>query len=243
MDTSNSNENNDSNASGNNSQPQRPPHKKTQSQQDKDDDKARQDAEEKLVQGWMDRLQLISVITTFFAANEAQLLSITTPSDPSTPPGQTSPTAQTANAMLSGALVLHTFSAVVAFIGAFVLVRYKVKEAKEEEAKEEGKTEKDKVNYRENAKKQGQLWSSNPHIEQVGYFMPRCPPGSLMQQTHSVAIITAFVGFVFSIVGMLCYAWSQQARSVSIFSSACVAACLLLSLIIIKPFAKAEERT
>jgi len=239
---SNSNGNNDpNNASGNDSQtPQRPKHQKTQSEQDKDDDKARQDAEEKLVQGWMDRLQLISVITTFFAANEAQLLSITTPSDS---PDQSSAVSQTANAMLSGALVLHTFSAVIAFIGAFVLVRYKVKEAKEEEAKEEGKSEKERSQAKDNARKQGQLWSSNPHIEQVGYFMPRRPPGSLLQQTHSIAVITAFSGFVFSIVGMVCYAWSQQARSVSIFSSACVGACLVISLIIIKPFAKAEERS
>jgi hypothetical protein len=34
----------------------------TQSQQNDDDDKARQDADEKLVQGWIDRLQLVSVI-------------------------------------------------------------------------------------------------------------------------------------------------------------------------------------
>jgi multisubunit Na+/H+ antiporter MnhG subunit len=72
--------------------------------------------------------------------------------------------------------------------------------------------------------------------------MANRPPAHLLQQTHSIATITATVGFVFAIVGVLCYAWSQQARSVSIFSSACVGACFLISLVVVGPFTKAEKR-
>lgn len=60
-------------------------------------------------------------------------------------------------------------TAVVAFVGAFVLVRYQVKEAKVEEAKEEGKSEQDKSRTFNNEKRPGQLWSSNPHIEQGAF--------------------------------------------------------------------------
>jgi hypothetical protein len=45
--------------------------------------------------------------TTFFAANEAQLLSITTPQDN---PNSANKILQTANAMLASSLVLHSFS-------------------------------------------------------------------------------------------------------------------------------------
>lgn len=152
--------------------------------------------------------------------------------------------------MLSGALVLHSFSAVIAFVGAFVLVRYKVKEAKKEEANEEGKDPKGPVpdsdpnSHSENLKKNGanQIWSTSPHLEQTGYFRQSRPPSYILYQTHSIAIITAFTGFVFSIVGMVCYAWSQQARSVSIFTSACVGGCVLVSVVVVKPFAKAERK-
>jgi hypothetical protein len=84
--------------------------------------------------------------------------------------------------MLSGALVLHSFSgkliklletrllfnyyllAVIAFIGAFVLVGYKVKEAKDE-AKEEGKSQQPRPSSGSGGSQQ-QLWSSNPHLAQ-----------------------------------------------------------------------------
>lgn len=153
--------------------------------------------------------------------------------------------------MLSGALVLHSFSAVIAFVGAFVLVRYKVKEAKKEEANEEGKDKGSDSGASHSDKKNGigghgsganQIWSTDPHLEQTGYFRQSRPPSYILYQTHSIAIITAFTGFVFSIVGMVCYAWSQQARSVSIFTSACVGGCVLVSVVVVKPFAKAERK-
>jgi len=131
----------------------------------------------------------------------------------------------------------------------------KLTEAKREEAKEEGKSERDKSKSKSKAYDDGngnddenrggnengngsggngQLWSSNPHIEQAPYFYhspsSSRPPSSLLQKTHSIAILTATLGFILSIVGMLCYTWSQQARSVGIFSSAVVGGCLVFGL-------------
>ncbi|TFY50223.1 hypothetical protein EVG20_g11646, partial [Dentipellis fragilis] len=108
--------------------------RRTQQDQDKDDDTARKKALKELVQSWMDRLQLISLITTFFAATEAQLLGSTTPN----PDGPVSRTLIASNAGLVAALVLHVFAAIVSFLAAFYLIRYKVKEATVEELKAEG---------------------------------------------------------------------------------------------------------
>ncbi|KAJ7647696.1 hypothetical protein FB45DRAFT_702523, partial [Roridomyces roridus] len=73
-----------------------------------------------LTQSWMDRLQLISVIATFFASTEAGMLQLTSNSS------------QIANSSMLGALVLHIFAAIISFIGAFVLVRYNLLEARQE---------------------------------------------------------------------------------------------------------------
>lgn len=98
----------------------------TQEDQDETDSETRKKAMKDLVQSWMDRLQLISVIvstehtrvcglyltilrlvqTTFFAATEAQLLGITV-SDDSTAMNKI---LQAANAGLAGALVIHVFA-------------------------------------------------------------------------------------------------------------------------------------
>lgn len=143
-----------------------------------------------------------------------------------------------------------------------MLVGYRVKEAKKEEDQEEGKSPKEKRSDYTTAKKDGQLWSSHPHLEQgkffsllyhhninksyhpstVGYFMTNRPPSSILRETHSIAIITATCGFIIGIAGIVCYCWSQQATSVSIVTSACIGACFLLSLLIAKPFAKAEKK-
>ena len=98
----------------------------TQEDQDQTDADARKKAMKELVQSWMDRLQLISVIvsdatiarpvcsylaeslqTTFFAATEAQILGITTPSGDDMSQTRIE---QTANAALAGALVTHVFA-------------------------------------------------------------------------------------------------------------------------------------
>ncbi|KIJ31254.1 hypothetical protein M422DRAFT_267061 [Sphaerobolus stellatus SS14] len=134
-----------------------PKKSKTQDDQNKEDEKNKKQAEKDLEKSWNDRLQLISVITTFFAANEAQMLSITTPGS-----GDTVTLAGvTANACLAGALVFHSAAAIFSFVAAFVLVRFRLKEAKLEK-KNPSDTEKQPP--------QG-IQSTNPHIamQRVGY--------------------------------------------------------------------------
>ncbi|KAK7472447.1 hypothetical protein VKT23_000562 [Stygiomarasmius scandens] len=102
----------------------------TQHEQDEADTKARRRAMKDLIQSWMDRLQLISLITTFLASVEASMLQVTQSADENG-------LSQAANSTLLSALVLHLHASFVSFFAAFFLIRFKVKEARREEAKVE----------------------------------------------------------------------------------------------------------
>lgn len=106
---------------------------RTQKDQDNVDEAARRKALKELLQSWMDRLQLISVLTTFFAAMEAQLLGNTSP----TGTGPVSVTAQVANIGLICALIVHSFAAMISFLAAFALIRFKLTEATKKELRAE----------------------------------------------------------------------------------------------------------
>ncbi len=221
----------------------------TQEDQDHVDEKVRQKALSDLVQSWMDRLQLISVVvrikaahylirvmltkcrqTTFFAAIEAQLLGTTTP-DPDNKDSD-SRIDQAANAALAGAMVVHVFAAIVSFFAAFFLIRYKLSMAK----REERKVELGHIHPHEDLQNRGvtietssnsSVWSSNPHLEQVGPFRRGQPPTHLLDHCHSLCMWLSAVGFVLAMVGVMCFVWSRLSKSASIFASVCVGVCLV----------------
>ncbi|KAF8511512.1 hypothetical protein JB92DRAFT_2725540, partial [Gautieria morchelliformis] len=188
----------------------------TQQDQDKEDDKARKQAEKDLERLWMDRLQLISVITTFFASTEAQLLAITT-----TKGALGSNVTQAANAALTGALVLHSLAATLSFTSSFVLVRFRVNETTKGK---HGPTDTEKQ----------KIWSTNPHVamQRVGYRKQE-PPMRLLRRFNRLCIYMTVVGFVLAGVGILCYVWAMQATSVGIFASVCLAACIVAGLTVL----------
>ncbi|KAF8911491.1 hypothetical protein CPB84DRAFT_1761956 [Gymnopilus junonius] len=224
----------------------------TQEVQNKKDNEKRREALRDLVESWMDRLQLISVITAFFASTEASMITITAPS-----PGDTalSITAQVANIGILGALVFHSNAAIISFLAAFFLVGYKLKVAKVEES-EAGKPDKVVVDSPtsmsiDDAERIGRgynsehetdpvpgiiklasplgptmpIYSSNPHLVQVGPFQDQ-PPTHLLGRCHALCVVLTVVGFTLALLGILCFAWDRLPLSVSISSSAFMALCL-----------------
>jgi hypothetical protein len=113
----------------------KPDKKLTQEQQDEEDEKARKRAMKNLVNSWQERLQLISVITTFFASTEAGMLVNTKPINAD---DMSNGALRAANASFLGALIMHVYAAVLSFLAAFLLIRYKLKEATREELIVEG---------------------------------------------------------------------------------------------------------
>jgi len=103
----------------------------TQAEQNAADEETRRKVTDDLVQSWEDRLQQISVITTFFASIEAGLLTMTTPISITDMKG----VAKASNTFLVGALVLHVYAAILSFLAGFLLTGFKLAEANQEEAK------------------------------------------------------------------------------------------------------------
>ena len=221
----------------------------------------------------MDRLQLISVIvsmsstqprvlvqdfagqTTFFASTEAGLLQITAPASGITH------VLNAANAGIIGALILHSFAgmslyldhlnnlnphgrtAIISFLASFVLVRYRLIEAKKKELKVERITGSGLVkppsssnphdiekNVRTSSRDDitGEpIHSYDPRLEQVGPFSSKQLPTALLSRCHSLCIFLAAMGFVLVLMGILCYAWAVHPLSVAVFSSVIMTLCLI----------------
>ncbi|KAH9834115.1 uncharacterized protein C8Q71DRAFT_771196 [Rhodofomes roseus] len=186
----------------------------TQTDQDETDAQRRKDIMKELMKSWMDRLQLISVITTFFAATEGQLLVITTPADDNSPETRIR---ATANAILAGALVIHLCAAIISFLAAFFLVRYRLKEA----TKEEIKIETGITPASSHPDLKTGIWSTNPHLEEMGPFRGG-PPTRLLEHLHTLCMWLALVGFALALAGALCYTWARLSLSASVFATACL---------------------
>ncbi|KAI0090709.1 hypothetical protein BDY19DRAFT_936879 [Irpex rosettiformis] len=243
----------------------------TQADQTRFDSEKKKKAVKELVTSWQDRLQLISIITTFFAGMEAQLLGVVTPD-----PGEARSVQKIAQASvigLSSALVVHTFAAILSFIAAFFLVRFRVKEAQHEEVKaelgvvsrqptsqhgtgavnsgvatpENNGGKEDSINNKNcgqnsngNAvKDQAQIsaaeyilndlpiFSSDPHLEQVGPFHKHEPPIVLLDHCHLLCMMLSGLGFILAMLGIMCYVWARLPLSsrivTSVFAGFCIA--------------------
>ncbi|KAL0578925.1 hypothetical protein V5O48_003073 [Marasmius crinis-equi] len=200
-----------------------------------------------LVSGWNDRLQLISLITTFMASVEAGLLQVTAPADSDS----TSKTLVASNACLFSALILHLHASFISFVAAFFLVRFKVKEAKRAEDKVEGigpgdaeppskgeilldmaanhltqSPEHASPAMGPNVKPKHQVWSANPELVQVGPFF-RQPPINLLSRCHFMSILCSVLGFLLAMAGILCLAWARHPLAVSATAAVSLGLCLL----------------
>ncbi|CAL1711400.1 unnamed protein product [Somion occarium] len=100
-----------------------------------DEDDATRKAVMEIVQVWLDRLQLISIITTFFASIDGLLLGF---SSNIAQLGvkdvfEWDNSLQLMMASFSGALIFHVCSAITSFTGSFILIRFKLLDAKQHE--------------------------------------------------------------------------------------------------------------
>ncbi|KAI0779818.1 hypothetical protein C8Q74DRAFT_1261299 [Fomes fomentarius] len=149
---------------------------------------------------------------------------------------------QVANSALTGALVMHVFAAIMSFFSAFFLIRYKLALAKQVNKDVEKGASEGSAQHAggQNARSSSHsppmdpglpaIFSSNPHLEQVGPFRRGQPPTQLLDHCHSLCMWLAAIGFVLAMAGVVCFAWSRLALSSAIFASGCMGVCLLTSL-------------
>jgi len=197
----------------------------TQIDQDHADNDARHQAMSDLVQSWNDRLSLITVITTFFAATEGQLLSAVIPANKE----NVSTRVQVANASFTGALVVHVFAAFISFVASFFLIRYKLRDAVEQEFEVENNPP--TTPSTTSLPSRTAILARNPHLEQVGPFAGIKPPTNLLRRCHTLCMWLAMVGFLLAVIGVISFVWEKMPLSVSIFASACAGVCIVSSFI------------
>jgi hypothetical protein len=136
--------------------------------------------------------------------------------------------------------------AILSFIAAFFLVRFRVHEATHEEVKAElGVTsatsdshkEQPGTDSNENAENghgtadnsvgnfpttaaNVPIFSTNPHLEQVGPFSKHEPPIVLLDHCHLLCMFLSMIGFVLAMLGIMCYVWARLPLSARVVSSA-----------------------
>ena len=156
---------------------------------------------------------------------------------------------------------LNFFAAIISFLAAFCLIRYKLTVAqKEEEEIEENLVKSPKpmsLNdpekargfqttpyaddlrtvrrpVRVNSRLSGDkvIWSTNPRLEQVGPFQGP-PPTELLARCHSLCVFLSFLGFLFALVGSISFTWDKLPLSISISTSIATILCLVAAILII----------
>jgi len=237
----------------------------TQEDQDKVDEEDEREVMQNLIQTWLERLQLISVITTFFASTESGLLGKSLPSagDVLTTAGQVT------NICFMCALLVHAFASVISFLAAFFLVRYKLEVAEHDENEVEQEIVDSPTSISSDPEKRGFsasqagglrttnvrgrvrvktdppenqiIWSTNPRLVQVGPFQKKIPTG-LLTRCHSLCVLLTFLGFLLAIMGLISFAWDQLPLSIGIAASVAMGFCLTAgALILIFPFSKTSH--
>lgn len=221
--------------------------------------------------------------TTFFVATEAGLLAVTVPSRSDTLGLST--LGKLSNVGFMSALVVHIFAgkiflchsflpyrwhelflfssaAIISFLAAFFLVRYRLTVAEKEEAEAEknlvDSPKSMSLNHLEKSRawtshtddihtdsRVGRrvrvssalsgdqiIWSTDPHLVQVGPFQ-RQPPTELVARCYSLCLFLSFVGFILALIGAISFAWDRLPWSISIFISILTVLCLVAAILIL----------
>ncbi|KAF9646171.1 hypothetical protein BDM02DRAFT_3172063 [Thelephora ganbajun] len=210
----------------------------SQVDQDNYDEEARHQARESLIQSWKDRLSGISLITTFFVATEAQLLSATASGNGS----PISTLGNVANAGLTGALLIHSFAAIVSFLAAFFLISHTLHEAKLELKLDIDEVELEHTEpiHTSNGQqhrhvRERSVTKHDTRLVHVCRFNSSLPPIQLLERCNHLCMLLTAAGFTLEIVGILCYAWDKMGVAVSSFSSGLTFFCLVISVIVMRP--------
>jgi len=155
---------------------------------------------------------------------------------------------------------LILLAAVISFLGAFFLIRYKLEVAEQDEAEAEQEMVDSPTSISSDPEKSGvrtnhprgrvrvqsdsaenPIWSTNPRLVQVGPFQ-RKPPTQLLFRCHSLCVFLTFVGFLFAIMGLISFAWDQLPLSIGIAASISMGFCLTAgATILIFPFPKTSH--
>ncbi|KIM52893.1 hypothetical protein SCLCIDRAFT_1223395 [Scleroderma citrinum Foug A] len=189
------------------------------------------DNSSELLSAWMDRMQTLTVVTTFLVNMDSQLFSLTA-----------IPTNLSINAKeiyqqlvyccICGALIFHICAAITAYIASFALLRYRIVDASSGEGVPASQLNPWMIrNLRAQPTRKIVLEPVRPFEEMTAMlsFLGRIkatsssrPPLSLLKRCYYTTLCQTAMGFILGLTGVLSYAWAGLSVPVGGFSAACL---------------------
>ena len=76
------------------------------------------------------------------------------------------------------------------------------------------------------------IWSTNPHLVQVGPFQGQ-PPTVLLSRCHSLCVYIAFFGFLLALIGALSFTWDRLPLGICISTTVLMGICMVSGVLIL----------
>ncbi|KAG1828549.1 hypothetical protein EV424DRAFT_1385602 [Suillus variegatus] len=174
-----------------------------------------------LVAVWMQRLQMLTLITTFLASIDGDLFVLTCTSSQTTLDTQ-----EFVYACFTGALVFHVCAAILGYVASFALIRYQIGDVAPSDTKNT----------------EGMLITIPPFDAVNGLLqMPlnsgiqvrsrtSIPPLDLLTRCYFTTLALGSVGFILVLLGIASYAWVILRQVVGIFTVVCLGVSIVASV-------------
>ncbi|KAG1794106.1 uncharacterized protein HD556DRAFT_439226 [Suillus plorans] len=192
-----------------------------------------------IVAAWMQRIQTLTLITTFLAGIDGELFTLTSVSSQVTVNASLD-SQELVYACFTGALVFHVCASILGYIASFLLVRYKTIDAippSDMKIDALGKLP-DTSSPHESINGKQLLLKAIPPLYIVQSLL-QIPSGVRFQSRTSTApldlltrcyfmiLALSGAGFILALLGIATYAWFGLKRVVGIFTIACIGVSLL----------------
>ncbi|KAG0693946.1 hypothetical protein DFH29DRAFT_1006762 [Suillus ampliporus] len=188
-----------------------------------------------LVAAWMQRIQVLTVATTFLASIDGKLFSLTTSQSPVTVnTGLRSQ--EVVYACFTGGLILHVCASMLGYLASFALIRYEIVDATPQSGKTKDELDEFSgpgLHHHESSHgKQLVLSPITPfRIVKTLLQMPKglqvqsrtsTPPLDLLTRCYFTTLALSGAGFILALLGIATYAWFGLQHVVGIFTMACI---------------------
>ncbi|KAG2347560.1 hypothetical protein BDR05DRAFT_668912 [Suillus weaverae] len=191
-----------------------------------------------LVAAWMQRLQTLTLITTFLVSVDGELFTLTSKSSPVSLDATSVEPAELVYSCLSGALIFHTCSAILGYAASFTLVRYEFVDAVHPSDTKTGEISNAGLHHHEGTHEKHLLLTAIPPLYAVQSLLQipsrlrfqsrsSTPPVDLLTRCYFTILTLSGAGFILALLGIATYAWYGLQRVVGIFTMACLGVSLL----------------
>ncbi|KAG0703310.1 hypothetical protein DFH29DRAFT_449160 [Suillus ampliporus] len=195
-----------------------------------------------LVAAWMQRIQVLTVVTTFLASIDGELFSLTT-SQSQVTVNASLRSQEIVYACFTGALVFHVCASILGYVASFALIRYEIVDADPSGKKKEELDELSGPGLHHHESSHGKQLVLSPippfRIVKTLLQMPKglqvqsrtsTAPLDLLTRCYFTTLALSGAGFILALLGIATYAWFGLQHVVGIFTTACIGVSFLASI-------------